>query len=72
MGGVDAAKVWPRLEGSGEEEKRDERIPFFSSSVWVDIITKPNFGLQRGKKNLKQRREKENVLFLSLKVLRDI
>lgn len=40
-------------------------------SGWI-LLPKPNFGLQRGNKNLKQRREKENVLFLSLKVLRDI
>lgn len=43
LGGVDAARVWQHLEGSGEEEKRGERIPFFSSSVWVDIITKTQF-----------------------------
>ena len=37
------------MEGSGEEDKRDERIPFFSSSVWVDIITKTQFWITERK-----------------------
>ena len=40
-------------------------------SGWISL-PKPNFGLQRRSNNLKQRREKKNVLFLSLKVLRNI
>lgn len=36
-----------------------KRIPFLAQvSGWI-LLPKPNFGLQRGNKNLKQRREKE-------------